>query len=275
LQGTDALGEGTFSGEDGGMIKAFSNMIVNADSVIYANSNAGTAAANATSFDAYLASTRSEAVPVSYHTLVGGTTYNNFDTLKDLGVNVSNIDAAGNVEQIVTSEAGRLNSGDFTWEFNDSVDDASDTLNSALMSKLLNYTTQLVSVGGNSSDPSTPPTDPADPIPTTIVHNFTTSGTTSDFFSIQGNLSTTKGTVIYDGLTLTQCLKIESSTLISFTTTAAQTLTLVFNSADGTEIKVDGTSNAMNNGIVTVSLAPGAHTITKVDPANLYFMKLE
>lgn len=42
LQGTDALGEGTFSGENGGMIKAYSNIIVDAGSLIYANSNIGT-----------------------------------------------------------------------------------------------------------------------------------------------------------------------------------------------------------------------------------------
>ncbi len=92
LQGTDALGQGTFSGEDGGMIKAFNNIIENADSIIYANSNAGTAAANATSFDAYLASTRNESVPSSYKTLVGGTTYNNFDTNKDIGVTQWDVD---------------------------------------------------------------------------------------------------------------------------------------------------------------------------------------
>lgn len=309
LQGTDFLdGVGTFSGEPGGMIKAYNNSIVDAESVIYANSNAGTAPANATSFDAYLASSRSETVPSSYKALSGGTTYNNFDTLIDTGVSVSNIDAVSSIEQVVTAEAGRLNNGDFTWEFNDSVDDTSDVLNTALMSKILNYTTQLVSVGGNSSEPSPTPTPTATPTPTPtptasptptpsatptptptptptatptpspggqIVHNFTTDGKTSSFFNIQGNLSTTKGTVLYNGLTLTQCLKIESSTSIAFTTTTTKTLTLVFNTADGTKIKIDGTSYPMTNGIVTVSLAPGAHSIRKTDVTNLYYMALE
>lgn len=275
LQGTDALGEGTFSGENGGMIKAYNNVIVSADSVIYANSSAGTTSANAASFDAYLAATRTASVPSSYKTIAGGTTYNNFDTSKDLGVNAANIDAASNVEQVVSATAGRLNKGDFTWAFDDSVDDTSDTLNTALMSKIQSYATQLVSVGGNSSTTTpTDPTTPTNPTPTTVVHNFTTSGTTSSFFTIQGNLSTTKGTVTYDGLTLTQCLKIESSTSIGFTTTAAKTLTLVFNSANGTTIKIDGASFAMTNGIVSVSLAAGSHTITKADTTNLYYIKL-
>nr|WP_240941024.1 hypothetical protein [Paenibacillus sp. HB172176] len=107
------------------------------------------------------------------------------------------------------------------------------------------------------------------------MQNFTADGKDSDFFDIQGNLSTSKGTVVYEGLTLTQCLKIESTTSIAFTTTEAAALTLVFNTADGTEIKIDGTSYAMTDGIVTASLAAGSHTITKDDVTNLYYIRLE
>ncbi|WP_435923426.1 pectate lyase [Paenibacillus sp. DYY-L-2] len=277
LQGTDSLGEGTFSGENGGVIKAYNNTIVNADSLIYANSNTGTASANATSFDAYLASSRNEAVPSSYKAVVGGTAYNNFDTKVDTGVAGADIDNVSNLEQIVTAEAGRLNNGDFTWIFNDSVDDTSYELNTALMAQITAYTTQLVSVGGNStSDPGADPgTDPGTDPTGAQVHNFTTSGLNSDFFDITGNLSTTKGTVTYNGLTLTRCLKIESSTRINFTTTEAGTLTLVFNSADGTKIKIDGTSYSMTGGIVSVPLAAGAHSVTKGDTANLFYVGLE
>lgn len=302
LQGTDALGEGTFSGENGGVIKAYNNLIVDASSLIYANSNTGTAPANETSFDAYLASSRNETVPSSYKALKGGTAYNNFDTNVQTGVNVSNIDNVSNVEQVVTAKAGRLNGGDFTWAFNDSVDDASYALNTALMSAIRSYTTGLVSVGGNSNPTSPTPTPTATPVPTATpsptiaptatptptttptatpvptaaatVHNFTTDGTTSSFFNIQGNLSTSKGTVTYQGLTLTQCLKIESATSIQFTTAKASTLTLVFNT-EGTKIKVDGTSYPITNGIATISLTAGAHTITKDSTANLYYIKLE
>lgn len=296
LQGTDALGEGTFSGENGGMIKAYNNVIVDAGSLIYANSNAGTAAANETSFDAYLASSRTETVPSSYKALVGGTVYNNFDTSVHTGVNASHIDSVNAVEQVVTAEAGRLNNGDFTWEFNDSIDDTSYALNEALMSKIRSYATKLVSVGGNAGpvDPTPTPTSTPTPTPTATpsptstatpaptetpaagehIHNFTTNGKTSDFFNIQGSLSTSKGTVTYNGLTLTQCLKIESSTSITFTAAEASTLTLVFNTADGTKIKIDGTSYSITNGIVQVSLAAGAHAITKDSVTNLYYMKL-
>lgn len=109
---------------------------------------------------------------------------------------------------------------------------------------------------------------------TTVVHNFTASGKNSSFFNIVGNLSTSKGTVSYNGLTLTQCLKIETSTSISFSTTGSSTLKLVFNNESGKRIKVDGTNYTMTNGIVTLSLSAGAHTITKTDVANLYYIEL-
>ncbi|HQF48354.1 MAG TPA: pectate lyase, partial [Flavobacterium alvei] len=67
--------------------------------------------------------------------------------------------------------------------------------------------------------------------PSDEIHNFTASGLSSTFYTISGNLSTTKGTVTYDGLTLTQCLKMESATTITFTTTQASTLTLVMNTS--------------------------------------------
>jgi hypothetical protein len=107
-----------------------------------------------------------------------------------------------------------------------------------------------------------------------VTHNFTTNGKTSSFFNITGNLSTSYGTVNYNGLTLTQCLKIESSTNITFTVTRTSTLTLVFPSSFSGEIKVDGNSYKASNGIVTVSLGSGSHTITKDDIAQLFYMSV-
>ena len=113
----------------------------------------------------------------------------------------------------------------------------------------------------------------------TKKHNFTTDGTTSDFFTIEGNLATNKGSVTYNGLELTQCLKMESSTSITFKATAKSTLTLVFGgttSASGKKVKVDGTTyTADSNGIVTVDVAAGSHTITKGDSINLFYIVLE
>lgn len=112
--------------------------------------------------------------------------------------------------------------------------------------------------------------------PSDEIHNFTASGSSSTFYTISGNLSTTKGTVTYDGLTLTQCLKMESATTITFTTTQASTLTLVMNTSttDPTaQLKVDGTNYTNASGVITISLAAGSHTIAKSNSANLFYIK--
>ncbi|AWK03841.1 pectate lyase [Flavobacterium crocinum] len=104
------------------------------------------------------------------------------------------------------------------------------------------------------------------------IHNFTESGTTSTFYTISGNLATNKGTVTYNGLTLTQCLKLETATSITYTTTQSSTLTLVLVEAAGTA-KIDGTNYTATAGIITVTLPAGNHTIAKKDTANLFYMK--
>lgn len=104
------------------------------------------------------------------------------------------------------------------------------------------------------------------------LHNFTTSGKTSTFYSITGNMNSTPGSVTYNGLTLTERLKIESSTSITYTTTSASTLTLVFDSTFTGSIKVDNVSYTASAGIVTVSVAAGSHSITKNSVANLFYI---
>ncbi len=106
---------------------------------------------------------------------------------------------------------------------------------------------------------------------TGYVHNFTTDGKASSFYTITGNLSTGKGTVTYNGLTLTQCLKMESSTSIKFNAPAAGKLILVF-AVDTATVKVDGTKLTASSKVVATELAAGEHTITKADTANLFYM---
>ena len=104
------------------------------------------------------------------------------------------------------------------------------------------------------------------------VQNFTADGKTSNFYAITGNLATNKGTVTYNGLTLTKCLKIESATNIKFTATAKGKLTLVFAEASKS-IKVNGTKYASDsNGIVSVDVNAGSVEITKGDTMNLFYM---
>lgn len=326
MQGTDALGQGTFSGENGGMIKAYNNITVGASSLIYANSDAGTAKADAVSFDAYLASSREETVPSSYKTVVGATTYNNFDTSSayDLGVAEEDIDDPQDVPSIVTKYAGRMNGGDFDWTFQES-DDTNYSVDTALKAKVVNYKSSVLAIGGYKGvdvEPSTtekatesttkatesttkateattkatesttkateattkatestteatteaPTTAPAET--TAKVHNFSTDGTSSDFYTISGKLSSNKGTVSYNGLSLDTCLKIESKTKITFTTTAKAELVLVFNQKNSSDIKVDGTVYTLTDGILSLEIEAGSHEITKESTGNLYYMSV-
>jgi pectate lyase len=100
-----------------------------------------------------------------------------------------------------------------------------------------------------------------------MIQNFTANGKTSTFYTITGNLSTSYGTVSYSGLTLTSCLKMESSTNIAFATTQSGTLTLVYNGAYTGSIKLDGVTqnvtSASGASILTFPLAAGSHTLIK------------
>ncbi len=107
-----------------------------------------------------------------------------------------------------------------------------------------------------------------------MIQNFTLSGKTSTFYTITGNLSTSYGSATYAGLTLTQCLKMESTTNIAFTTTDAGTLTLVFGSSYSGSVSVDVTTYPPTTGIVTVSLPAGSNTVKKVGTNYLFYMSV-
>ena len=114
--------------------------------------------------------------------------------------------------------------------------------------------------------------------PDSEVHSFTADGKTDPdgFFSISGNTSTSKGEVVFNGETLTTCLKIESSTNISFTAKENGTLVLVFGgttNASGKGIKIDGKSYDIPTGqILELALTKGTHTVTKDDSINLFYL---
>lgn len=160
-QGTDASGDGTFSGESGGMIKAYGNVFVECGSnfsYITANSVPGSGATkvDATSFDAYQATSRNEQVPSTYETLAGGTTYNNFDTNSSLMYTYTP-DVAIAVPAKVKASAGRMEGGDFTWRgFDNSVDDADYEVNSDLMSAIRSYETSLVEIAAFTQTSAAP-----------------------------------------------------------------------------------------------------------------------
>ena len=104
-----------------------------------------------------------------------------------------------------------------------------------------------------------------------MIQNFTASGITSTFYTVTGNLSTSYGSATYSGLSLTQCLKMESSTNIAFTTTSTGTLTLIFGSTYTGSVKIDGTVYTPVSGTITLSLNAGSHTILKGSGSNYLF----
>lgn len=349
-QGTDVYNgsKGTFSGEDGGFIKAYNNVMsgqtrfVAYDPVNYP-----------VQFDAYVASVRNETISSSITSFQGGNTYNNFDTDPSLYIHSLTIDDPETARDNVMAFSGRVEGGDITWFFNNAVDDTSSDVNAGLMAVLTSYTSGLVSVqgddtgssqllnipdnndqivlngamedmiftwGGTATDvsvsglpasginfvkdvasktltvygtptadvsftvttsgPTGTPVSGSGSIKTTYepsgdeTHNFTTSQLSSSFYTFSNaNMNSKPGSATYDGLSLTARLKIESSTVISYNTYEESTLILVCEPDFNGSIKLDGISYSANAGIVEINAVPaGAHSITKGDTTNLYYI---
>lgn len=291
-QGTDAKGDGTFSGENGGLIKAYGNVFANKP----ANFSYVPYAENNTSFDAYEVSNPSEQVPASVKTLVGGTSYDNFDTNPSLMYAYA-ADKAADVPAIVEGfyGAGRLNHGDIDFVIPDEtvVTNGHQQPWPALASLLDSYTSGVVKVFGESnaagegggtggSTGGTEGGSTVTPIEGTVLVTFTGSKPSSSIVTVSGNYSTSKGTATIDGTSYSTCVKMESATHISVTVDKKVTMTLYFSSADTkTNAKIDGKKPAEVNAVIdstaktmTVTLDAGSHTITKQDTCNLFGIKL-
>lgn len=307
LQGTDAKGDGTFSGEKGGLIKAYGNVFANKPDnfsyIPYAENN--------TSFDAYEVSDPSEQVPASVKTLVGGTSYNNFDTNSSLMYAYA-ADKAEDVPSIVEGfyGAGRLNHGDIDFVIPDEtvVTNGHQQPWPALASILDAYTSGVVKVFGESNATgeggsaeggstggsgeggstggftggTTEGDSTVTPIEGTVLVTFTDSKPSSSIVTVSGNYATNKGTATIDGTSYSTCVKMESATNILVTVDKKVTMTLYFSSADTkTNAKIDGKKPAEVNAVIdstaktmTVTLDAGSHTITKQDTCNLFGIKL-
>lgn len=307
LQGTDAKGDGTFSGEKGGLIKAYGNVFANKPDnfsyIPYAENN--------TSFDAYEVSEPSEQVPTSVKTLVGGTSYDNFDTNPSLMYAYA-ADKAEDVPSIVEGfyGAGRLNHGDIDFVIPDEtvVTNGHQQPWPALASILDAYTSGVVKVfgesnaageggsteggstggsgeggsTGGSTGGTTEGGSTVTPIEGTVLVTFTDSKPSSSIVTVSGNYATNKGTATIDGTSYSTCVKMESATNISVTVDKKVTMTLYFSSADTkTNAKIDGKKPAEVNAVIdstaktmTVTLDAGPHTITKQDTCNLFGIKL-
>ena len=288
MQGSDigSDGKGTFSSEDGGIIKSYKNIFTEKSK----NFKYVTYQTNNVEFDAYEATTRDETVPGTVTAKEGGTSYDNFDTDASLMYAYtphSAVDVPANVTGAYG--AGRLNHGDFSWDFTGK--DSDYDVDAALKSALQNYKSSLVGVfgdnsssdeGGNEGGEESGDGDEGGgvetPIEGTIGCNFQSKAPSNTSFTVSGNYSDSKGSATVNGVTYTTCLKIESSTSISFTTTEKMKMTLYFGSNDTKcSIKVDGTKVSGDTATKTLSteIEAGSHTLTKADSCNLFYIKLE
>ena len=184
MQGSDVAGGNTptFSKEDGGTIKSYGNYMEGQNGYIpYQTDNV--------EFDAYEASSREEQVPASVTSKKGGNTYNNFDTSSKMYAYTP--DAAEDVPSIVTAKAGRVQGGDFKWQFDNSVDDASYAVNQALKDALVNYKPTVIAIGGGFTDNTS---DPIVTTATTAVSNTTTTTKTTVSVTASSTGATTVST---------------------------------------------------------------------------------
>lgn len=302
LQGTDAMGDGTFSGEKGGLIKAYGNVFANKPDnfsyITYANNN--------TSFDAYEVSNPSEQVPSSVKTLVGGTSYNNFDTNSSLMYAYS-ADKAEDVPSIVEGfyGAGRLNHGDIDFVIPDEtvVTNGHQQPWPALANILDAYTSGVVKVfgesnasgeGGSTEGGSTGGSteggetggstggseggSTVTPIEGTVICSFAGGQASNSSFTVTGNFKNSKTGVTVDGNTYKDYLKIESSAgTVSFKTTAKMQMTC-YTGDTKAKLKIDGAdvTGDTTKGVVTATLEAGDHTIAKAGSGSqsLYLIKL-
>ncbi|GHV44887.1 hypothetical protein FACS1894180_6780 [Bacteroidia bacterium] len=283
-QGSDIAGGsgGTFSNENGGMIKAYNNHIDGATRYVPYS------ATNSVEFDAYEVANRTNQVPGSVTSKQGGCTYLNFDTdatIMGASVYPCTITPVDNVPAVVMAGAGRMNGSDLQFTFTDA-DNSVDTPVAAIVSAINNYTSQLVAIQGESDNGQgqgggdTGGGDTGGEVEGAIGGALCAlkESQTPTGFTITGNTSDSKGSVIYNGTTYSCCLKMEGSTSISFTTTATMNLTLVFGgstSANGKKVKINGTNYTLDaTEILTETLEAGTHTVTKGDAINLFYISL-
>jgi pectate lyase len=160
-QANDPANQGTFSGEDGGMIKAFNNTF---DADIATNSmrfvayadpnptyNIAGKISSLTDFDAFAASTRGEIVPSSVTSKLGANTYNNFDTDAVLYIKNLVIDEPGIAKDKVIQYSGRIAGGDLKISYNNAVDDTAYLVNTVEKTAVTNYATSMVFVQGETA----------------------------------------------------------------------------------------------------------------------------
>ncbi|MES2573934.1 MAG: T9SS type A sorting domain-containing protein [Bacteroidota bacterium] len=255
-QGTDAYNsstgtynlEGTFSGQDGGMTKAFNNIVVGTSKLVYQTQHA-------TQFDAYLVTSRTQTIPNTVKSVRGGWTYSNFDTASTMYSYTP--DAPGNVPNIVTTYSGRTQGGDFNWTFNTSTDDDNHDVNTALKSAIVGYQSNLVSV----QDVTNPPASNQTLTSTTNNNQTVNSGTAISSIVFTWGGDATNATVT--GLPASGISFIKNTSAKTITITGTPTATVSYS------IATTGTGGSPATGSGTITVTPvSVQTLTSTSNNN-------
>ena len=284
-QGTDiaADGTGTFSGENGGIIKSFGNVMTEKPrSYRYV-----TYQQDAVEFDAWEATSRDDQVPSSVKSKAGSNTYDNFDTNPSLMYDYEP-EAAADVPAKVCGwlGAGRMNHGDFYYDLSGS--DSSYEIDASLKAALTAYTSSLVGIfgdesaqsgeqgseGGEGGEQGGEGGEQGGETADLVTCYFTGGAPSNSMFTVIGNYATNTGTAVVDGVTYSECLKIESSTVINFRLTQPMTMTLYFGSTETASMNIDGTAYVGTGNTLTQTLDAGFHELKKKNTGNLFFIKL-
>ena len=251
-QGTDAQGSGTFSGEDGGMIKAYGNYFDKSISNFkyYTQKNPAS-----TGYDAYETESRDEQVPETEVTRVGGTKYDNFDTNASVMYAYTAV-AAADVPALVTGYygAGRMNHGDFSYSFPDNVgNDTSDSAYDATLGGLLdNYKSALVGIfgdenasgggdngGGDNGGGDNGGGDNGGGDTEGVILATFDGAPSHSMFTVGGSYG--DGKITYNGTYYKKGIKLDSKGSITFTPTKDYNMVLVLATAkNGRDVKING-----------------------------------
>ncbi len=139
--------KGSLSGQTGGMIKEYGNVIITPRRFI--NQNNVPAGHDPVEIDAYSVSDRNEKVPESVKAKSGGWSYSNFDTNEAIMYDYS-VESAESAVESVKNGAGRIDGGDFRWTFTND-DDSSKELDPELKAALLSYDDKIVTLFGTAA----------------------------------------------------------------------------------------------------------------------------
>ncbi len=253
---------GTFSGENSGIIKSYGNYMTGNNTYIKYGASSyllkgteGTSLGNINStqdFDAYEVSSPSQTVPSSVTGYQGGSTYNNFDT--GSGMYSYTADDASAVPDKVTGiyGAGRLQHGTYQYTFSES-DDTNYGVISALKSDVEGYkstsyytpvTNSMYFKDGVITDSAVDGGEEEDPSEPTTSDDATLKSLTVAGYSLSFSSSTT-----YYAVTL------------NYGTETAPTVSASTNNANATAVITQATSTT---GMATVTVTAENGTTKKI-----------